>query len=261
MTELSNHGLRDSEIKDYARRGVVYPIEVLSSPKAQRYRAEFESFETKVGRPLRYAAMVHLYFGWAFELAIEPKVLDAVESILGPELLVQSTLILCKYPHDESFVTWHQDFNYANETSSATVSAWIALSESNRQSGCLRAIPGSHSAGVLPHDAANVKNNILTYSINVDESAAIDIELKIGEMSLHQPGLIHGSLPNQSEDKRIGFIIRFVTPQFSNKDNPVMRARGGAVCPHLDLWPASYDTTGNDFSEWEKFANERKLLR
>ena len=261
MTEFSNQGLRDDEIKDYERRGVVYPIEALSSLQAQRYRAEFESFETKIGRPLRYAAMVHLYFCWAFELAIEQKVLAAVESILGPELLIQSTLILCKYPHDDSFVTWHQDFNYANETSSLTVSAWIALSESSRQSGCLRAIPGSQSDGVLPHDAANVKNNILTYSVNVDESSAIDIELKTGEMSLHQPGLIHGSLPNQSEDKRIGFIIRFVTPKFTNNHNPVMRARGGAVCPHLDLWPAPYETTGNHFSEWEKFANERKLIR
>ena len=254
MHESIKHGL----VEDYARDGIVYPIEVLSTRKAQRYRAEFEKFEAQVGRQLRYVAMLHLYFRWAFELAVEPGILDATESILGRELLVQSTLILCKYPRDESFVTWHQDFNYGGETS---ISAWIALSASSRQSGCLRAIAGSQTAGVLPHAAAKIENNILTYSVDVDESPAVDIELKTGEMSLHHPGLVHGSFPNQSEDKRIGFIIRYVTPQFACNDNPVVRARGNAICRHLDLWPTPSETTKNNFSAWKKFAGERNLLK
>jgi ectoine hydroxylase-related dioxygenase (phytanoyl-CoA dioxygenase family) len=261
MHNAGTYFLCKSQIDAYARDGVVYPIEVLSRRKAHRYRAEFETFVTGVGHPSRYVAMTHLYFRWAFALAVEPKILDAVESILGPELLVQSTLILCKYPDDESFVTWHQDFNYANETSSPTVSAWIALSASSHESGCLRAIPGSQRAGVLPHTAAGIKNNILTYSLEIDESSAIDIELKPGEMSLHQPGLIHGSLPNQSADKRIGFIVRYVTPEFSNNDNPVVRARGNAPCPQLDLRRGPPTTAPNNFSAWKKLADERNLLR
>src|SRR5215212_1582673 len=221
MREFFKHGLGENQIEAYARDGVVYPIEVLSTRATQRYRAEFERFESEVGRQLRYVAMLHLYFRWALELAVEPKILDAAESILGRELLVQSTLILCKYPRDDSFVTWHQDFKYGGKNS---ISAWIALSASSRESGCLRAIPGSQSGGVLPHAAAKIKNNILTYSLEVDESAGVDIELQTGEMSLHHPGLIHGSFPNQSEDKRIGFIIRYVTPEFASSENPVVRA-------------------------------------
>jgi ectoine hydroxylase-related dioxygenase (phytanoyl-CoA dioxygenase family) len=258
MPETISQVLEVSQIEAYARDGVVYPIEVLSTLSAARYRTQFEKLEPEVGHPVRYAAMTHLYFRWAFELAVEPNILEAVEAVVGPELLIQSTLILCKYPHDESFVTWHQDFNYANETSSPTVSAWIALSDSNRESGCLRAIPGSQTAGVLPHKAAKIKNNILTYSLDVDESTAIDIELKTGEMSLHQPGLVHGSLPNRSQDKRIGFIVRYVTPGFSNNDNPVVRARGSAACPQLDLWPAPKRA---DFSAWKKLAEKRNLLK
>jgi non-haem Fe2+, alpha-ketoglutarate-dependent halogenase len=261
MHEHIKYGLRESQIQDYEHDGIVYPIEVLSALRARRYRAEFEKFETVLGRPFRYAAMLHLYFRWAFELATEAKILDAVESILGRELLVQSTLILCKYPNDESFVTWHQDFNYAREISSPSISAWIALSGSNRESGCLRAIPGSQSRGVLPHGSAKIKNNILTYSLDADESLAIDIELKSGEMSLHQPGLIHGSSPNQSQDKRIGFIVRYVTPCFSINDNPVVRARGNAHCRQLDLWPAPHEATGNDLSGWKKLADKRNLLK
>jgi len=261
MHNPGKYSLCKSQVDAYARDGIVYPIEVLSTRKAQRYRAEFETFVTSVGHPPRYVGMTHLYFHWAFALAVEPRILNAVETILGPELLVQSTLILCKYPHDESFVTWHQDFNYANEAASPTSSAWIALSASSRESGCLRAIPGSQRSGVLPHTATGIKNNILTYSLEIDESSAVDIELKSGEMSLHQPGLIHGSLPNQSADKRIGFIVRYVTPEFSNTDNPVVRARGNAPCPQLDLKLGPSSTASNNFSAWKKLADERNLLR
>lgn len=261
MREHIKHSLRASQVEDYERDGIVYPVEVLSGFRARRYRTEFEKFAAAVGRPFRYAAMLHLYFRWAFELAIEERILDAVESILGRELLVQSTLILCKYPNDESFVTWHQDFNYANEISSPTISAWIALSGSYRESGCLRAIPGSQNRGVLPHRSAKIKNNILTYSLDVDESLAIDIELKSGEMSLHQPRLIHGSSPNESEDKRIGFIVRYVTPGFSINDNPVVRARGNAPCRQLDLWSAPNEATENDFNAWKVLADKRNLLK
>lgn len=262
MAKPTNQNLAASQLREYARNGIVYPIEVMPGSKAQNYRARFEELEAELGGQTRYVAMTHLYFRWAFELAVQPKILDVVERILGPDLLVQSTLILCKYPNDESFVTWHQDFNYASQNLSPTISAWLALSDSTRQSGCLRAIPGSQHAGVLPHADAVVKNNMLTYSLEVDDSSAIDVELKAGEMSLHQAGIIHGSLPNKSGDKRIGFIIRFVTPQFTKTDNPVVRARGKGVCRHLDVWPApGQDNIENSLKAWKKFARERNLLK
>jgi non-heme Fe2+,alpha-ketoglutarate-dependent halogenase len=262
MGSTTNHSLSASQLREYARNGIVYPIEVMPVSTAQNYRAGFEELEVELGGHTRYVAMTHLYFRWAFEVAVEPKILDAVELILGPDLLVQSTLILCKYPNDESFVTWHQDFNYASQDSSPTISAWLALSDSTRQSGCLRAIPGSQQAGVLPHADSVVENNMLTYSLEVDDSSAIDVELKAGEMSLHQAGIIHGSLPNKSGDKRIGFIIRFVTPQFARTENPVVRARGNGVCRHLDVWPApGEDDIENSVMAWKKFARTRSLLK
>lgn len=262
MVRSTNQNPAESQLQEYARNGIAYPLEVMSASKAQNYRASFEELEAKLGGQTRYIAMTHLFFRWAFELAVQPKILDVVEQILGPDLLVQSTLILCKYPNDESFVTWHQDFNYASQNSSPTISAWVALSDSTRQSGCLRAIPGSQHAGVLPHADSIVKNNILTYSLEVDDSSAIDVELKAGEMSIHQAGIIHGSLPNKSDEKRIGFIIRFVTPQFTKTDNPVVRARGAGVCRHLDVWPApAADNIENGLKAWKTFARERNLLK
>jgi hypothetical protein len=113
---------------------------------------------------------------------------------------------------------------------------------------------------VLPHASTKIKNSLLTYSLDVDESPAIDIELNTGQMSLHEPGLIHGSLPNQSADKRIGFIVRYVTPAFSGNENPVVRARGNAACSQLDLWLAPPAATSN-FSAWKTLSGERNLLR
>jgi ectoine hydroxylase-related dioxygenase (phytanoyl-CoA dioxygenase family) len=234
----------------------------MSAGEAQRFCSAFEELEVCLDHKLEYVAMAHLYFRWAFELATWPNILDAVEQLLGPELLVQGTLILCKHADDPSFVNWHQDFHYARQNSSPTVSAWVALSNSTRRSGCMRVIPGSHKKGILPHSEAVVENNMLTYSVNVDESSAIDIELRAGEMSLHQADIVHGSLPNESDDKRLGFIIRFVTPQFKKNVNPIVRARGENPCHNLTLWPAP--TAGNlerSVVAWKEFVRERNLWK
>lgn len=257
-----NNNLSAQQISQYEGDGIAHPIGVMSAGAAQRFRSAFEELEVYLKRKLDYVAMTHLYFRWAFELATWPNILNAVEQILGPEVLIQGTLILCKQAHDPSFVTWHQDVNYAPENSSPTVSAWVALSHSSRRSGCMRVLPGSHKGGILPHSGTVVENNMLTYSVKVDESNAIDIELRAGEMSLHQAAIVHGSLPNQSDDKRIGFIIRFVTPQFQKNVNPIVRARGKHPCQNLTLWPAPLANNREDnVWAWKEFVRERNLLR
>ena len=254
--------LSRAQIETYERDGFVHPLRIMSTDEAQKFRAEFEKFEALLGRKLEYAAMTHLFFRWAFELASWPQILNAVQSVLGPDVLVQATLILCKHAADPSFVSWHQDYNYSNQTLAPTVSAWVAISDSTRASGCMRAIPGSHRDGIQPHKQTAIENNILTYSIDADDSRAEDIELKAGEMSLHQANIVHGSLANNSDDKRIGFIVRFVTPQFQKTVNPVVRARGRDTCGHLTVWPNSpTDDMKQTIGAWQEFVRERNLLR
>ncbi len=107
-----------------------------------------------------------------------------------------------------------------------------------------------------------MENNILRSSAAADDARALDIELRAGEMSLHQADLVHGSLPNQSDDKRIGFIVRFVTPQFQNSMNPVVRARGAKACQNLTLWPGP---PGGDLDynlgAWREYVTKRNLFR
>src|SRR5262249_46860230 len=140
------------------------------------------------GEPRRIA-VPHLYWRWAFDLATHPAVLDAVENLLGPDLLIQATLILTKPAHDPAIVTWHQDGTYSGLYKTPNATAWIALTDSTPENGCMRVIPGSQRQPILPHVQSQVEHHLLRRSpevaVTVDEADAVDVVLHAGEMSLH----------------------------------------------------------------------------
>ena len=198
----------------YDRDGLVFPIEVLTPQEAGRYRAACDELEARLGgRPRTVdVRQMHLHFGWACELAMHPRILDAVEAVLGPDLLVWATELFTKHPQDTHIaIGWHRDRHYMEFAPETTITAWIALSESMPHNGCLRALPGPDRA-----------------TIERDEDRAIDVDLRPGEMSLHDADVLHGSGPNRSDTKRVGFVIRYVTPQAQPPTGrpPVLLARG-----------------------------------
>jgi ectoine hydroxylase-related dioxygenase (phytanoyl-CoA dioxygenase family) len=228
------------QVQSYREDGILFPIRVLDTAETAGFRAAFESMEEYEG-PLKYAPHPHLFFPWAHELAIHPRVVYVVEQILGPEILVEGTVILTKYPSDGSFAPWHQDGEYSGWYKTPSVSAWIALTDSHRENGCMRVIPGSHRGGRQPHRATVYENSLFRRAteieVEVDETLAADVELKPGELSLHDSSIIHGSSPNQSNSRRVGFVVRFVTPAFQSRvhQHPVVRARGGGDCGKLPV--------------------------
>jgi ectoine hydroxylase-related dioxygenase (phytanoyl-CoA dioxygenase family) len=185
---------------------------------------------------------LHLFFPWAYRLATNEALLDAVESIIGRDVVVDGSLVFYKPPHDSSYASWHQDGVYSGWHLTPSVSAWIALTPSERRNGCMRAIPGSHQHGLLDHDNIVGDPNLLNrrgerLRMDVDESHVIDVVLQPGEMSLHHASVVHGSNPNSSDEARIGFIVRFVTSQMTNCDRQLVRVRGQADCSHLRIAP------------------------
>jgi non-heme Fe2+,alpha-ketoglutarate-dependent halogenase len=225
------------EILDrYQRDGVVFPIRVLSHDEVVEFRQELELV---AGERPRRLEQLHLSFPWAYRLASHEKVLDMVERVIGPEILVDGNLVFYKPPHDAAYASWHQDSVYSGWHLTPSVSAWIALTVSEPANGCMRVIPGTHKQGVLEHD--NIQDpNLLNkrgerLRMDVDESQAVDVVLKPGEMSLHHTNIVHGSNANTSDGPRIGFIVRFVTNASPNRERPVMRVRGNADCSHLRL--------------------------
>jgi non-haem Fe2+, alpha-ketoglutarate-dependent halogenase len=228
----------------FERDGIVFPIPALSPEKTAAYRACFAELEQLAGRQLGRIAHPVMHFDWAYRLATEPAVLDAVEEVLGPDLLIAGSLVLCKYPRDPAFVAWHQDNFYSNLHLTPSLSAWIALRDSTTENGCMRVVPGSHRDGVLPHEEKGNANNLLKQGqeiqVAVNEADAVDVVLRAGEMSLHHAAIIHGSRPNRSDTQRLGFIIRFVTSAYdlASQQTPFILARGRAEQGNFRLVPS-----------------------
>jgi non-heme Fe2+,alpha-ketoglutarate-dependent halogenase len=227
--------LSPSDVQQYEAEGYLSPLAILLPDEVARYRAEEEKLQRAVAASStpRLSAHLHLHFRWAYDLVTDPRILDVVEAILGPNILVHSSTMFGKRPGDEQYVSWHQDGYYINLNTPAFVSAWVALSESDVENGCLRVIPGSHHQGRLPHGetSKSEKNMLLTgqeVAVEIDEDSAVDLVLRPGEASLHHVDLLHGSNANRSGRPRIGFAIRYVAPHVKQalKHHPVLLARG-----------------------------------
>lgn len=205
---------RQQEIADRFRTdGLCYPVEVLSVSEAGAYRQRCDDLEAALGgRPRTIEVrQMHLHFPWAHELITRPAVLDAVEAVLGPDLVVWATELFAKHPQDANVaIGWHRDRVYIDFPPEDVATAWIALSDCNAANGCMRAIPGTDRFDIPEAEqrATNASERIPEESI--DHDRAVNVELRAGEMSLHDPTILHGSGPNLSDHKRVGFAVRFV---------------------------------------------------
>jgi len=199
----------------YQRDGYLSPIAALTPQEARDYRAKLEAIEASGRLPAgALRSKCHLLLTWVDEIVRHPRVLDAVEPLIGPNILVWGTSFFIKEPRNKSFVSWHQDLTYWGLEPADIVTAWIALSPSTRENGAMRVLPASHSMDVLPHQDTFAADNLLSRGqeirVDVDERKAVTLELEAGQMSLHHVKLIHGSEPNPSPQRRIGLAVRYI---------------------------------------------------
>lgn len=224
--------LTDADLRRYAQAGVLFPIRVLTTAERERFRREVDELESLLGgsAPPTMFGQCHLNFRWAYDLSTHPLVLDAVERVIGPDILVHSTTLFSKHPGGK-FVSWHQDSHYWELSEPRLVSAWIALSDSTIENGCMRVQPGTHLSR-LDHTEVPDENNMLgngsTITVAFDEARAVDILLRAGEMSFHHASVVHGSNPNRSSGPRVGFAVRYVAPDVRQRrgHHAVVLARG-----------------------------------
>jgi hypothetical protein len=208
--------LTQQQIDQFWRDGCVFPVRVMPEADALEIRRRLEEFEKKTGGPLRgdLRHKSHLLFSWLGDLVRNDRIVDAIEDLYGPNLLCWTTNFFIKEANNPAFVSWHQDSTYWGLDKPDVVTAWIALTPSNKANGAMGFIPGTHTRDQIPHRDTFAQNNLLTrgqeVAVEVDESEAVAIELRPGEMSLHHVRLVHGSPPNPSHDRRIGFAIRYI---------------------------------------------------
>jgi len=227
----------------YRADGCVFPIDVMSADAARGYRRRLEEAEASRGS-LELKIKIHLVLKMADELVHHPAILDAVEQVIGPNILAWDADFIIKNARDPRFVSWHQDLTYWGLEPDLVVTAWVALSPSTAESGCMQIIPGSNKGAIVPHTDTFARDNILTrgqeVAVEVDERQAVNVVLQPGQMSLHDGKLIHASRPNRTDDRRIGFAIRYIPThvrQVAGPKDSAMLVRGQDTHGHFDLEP------------------------
>ena len=209
-------GLSAELVARYAETGILFPGPAVGTSEARELLAKFEALERREGGRLsrRTNHKPHLLLCWLADLIRDSRILDQVESVLGPDIFCWATDFFVKNPGDRMRVTWHQDSTYWGLSKPDIVTAWVALTPSTVESGCMRVIPGSHLKDQLPHRDSFAKDNLLSrgqeVQVEVNDRLAVDVILEPGQMSLHHVRLIHGSEPNRAVHRRIGYAVRYI---------------------------------------------------
>jgi phytanoyl-CoA dioxygenase PhyH len=207
--------LSEAAVRRYRDLGYHAPVPVLTAREAHELRRRLETYEAGAGvLSGRLRHKPHLLFTWLNDLIRHPRILDAVEDIVGPDILCWGTSFFIKERRNPGYVSWHQDSTYWGLEPTDIITAWVAFTDSTAANGAMRVIPASHKLDQVPHRdtfaAANLLSRGQEIMVDVDERQAAMLELAAGEMSLHHVRLIHGSDPNPSDDRRIGFAIRYI---------------------------------------------------
>jgi non-haem Fe2+, alpha-ketoglutarate-dependent halogenase len=226
--------LSDAQVASFQANGFLTGIRTVDPPQADQYREMFDALEGREGLESCRIGLLDRHFDQPFiqEIASNPVILDCVERLIGPDILLLATHFFCKYGQDAAWVAWHQDVTYWGLQPPEAITAWYAIDAADCENGCMRVLPGTHRAGVREHGTASGQGNLLSVNQQVpvtpeEESRAVDLVLKAGEISLHDGALIHGSLPNRSTRRRCGLTLRYIPtsvgPAISGPDGSVRR--------------------------------------
>jgi non-haem Fe2+, alpha-ketoglutarate-dependent halogenase len=257
--------LTDDQVAAYHRDGYLAPVTVMDEAAARKLRATLEAIEAGMGGPLRgdLRHKAHLLFPFLAGLIRHPDILDAIEDVLGPDILCWNTNFFIKEAETPSFVSWHQDSTYWGLSSPDVCTAWVALTPSDEGNGAMAVIPRTHTRDQIPHRDTFDRHNLLTrgqeVAVEVDEAEAVPLILKPGEMSLHHVRLVHGSPPNPSPGRRIGFAIRYIPTsvhQLEGTDSATL-VRGEDRFGHFELEPRPQRDMDDDMLALHRRLTER----
>ena len=243
MTETDRQSLK----RRYGRDGYLSGVELITIDDAARHRRAMEDAETQFG-PLHYKSKVHTILRSPMELATLPRVLDIVEQLIGSDILLYNVTYVVKEANSKPHVSWHQDLTYWGLSHDDQVSMWLALSPATTESGCMRMVPGSHIHGRRTHETTEDESNVLFQGQtvrDVNEPDAVMCPLLPGQASFHHGWTLHASMPNHSNDRRIGLNVQYLAPhvrQTKNDLDTAMLVRGEDKYHHfgVDL-PAEAD--------------------
>jgi len=244
--------LSDTQCAQYWEDGYLFPIDVMPAEDAIALRAELEEIErtwldADLPLPLSTYKRVnaHYVLPMAYRIGADPRLLDVVEGILGPDIMIYAVEFFIKEPQTQQIVSMHQDLTYWGLGAiDGLVTAWLSLSPATPASGCMDFVRGSHKNAILPHEDTFSDNNLLSrgqeVQVDVAEADKVPIEIHPGQISLHHGLTIHGSGPNTTDDRRIAAVVRYCTPDISQQvadEDYAMLVRGADRFGNFEACP------------------------
>ena len=211
--------LSTEQLEHYNKKGYIRPLGLFDNGEIARHRAYFDRLLQKLndlhdGRNAYAINCYHTLCEGIWDLCMEPRILDYVEDIIGPNIIAWGSHYFCKLPHDGKRVPWHQDASYWALDPSRTVTVWIAIDDADEDNAAMKFIPGTHRVGHLKWSKAE---GDVVLSQEITDADRFDTPvydcLNAGQISLHADMLVHGSDPNNSSRRRCGLTVRYCPPE------------------------------------------------
>lgn len=249
------HRLTDAQLAQYHREGFLFPIDALTAEEAASFLARFEEEERHAwGRADRahddadgreWLRRPHRRYRWAYDLCLHPAIVAVAADLLGPDVLLWDAKLWPKPATSRSFVSWHQDATYVGlRPLDKVLTIWVALTDSTPENGCVAVLPGTHRSGQVTHHDTHAEANLLSrgqvVDTAIDETQAVPMPLKAGQLSVHHMHLLHGSSANPSGSKRLGISINYISPdviETGNDPRPAVVACGQDRFGHFEPFP------------------------
>jgi non-heme Fe2+,alpha-ketoglutarate-dependent halogenase len=247
--------LSAEQVEEYHHDGYVSPVRVVSEEGAAMFRRQMEQAEAAGDLQGIGQTKFYLRFPWVHDMATHPALLDAVEDLIGPNIMLYHNTVWFKEGDDGAYVSFHQDNTYFGHDPCEVLTAWMAITPATIDSGCMQFLPGTQKLGQLDLKAPDIRGaNMLSSGQTVDfDPATIEpfpVELQPGECSIHHAFLIHGSLPNNAPDRRMGITFIYHPPhlgQLGDCRTSALLVRGEDRHGKFDheQAPDAADPTGN----------------
>ena len=213
--------------KEYNKNGYAIVRNVIDPNLVSEVESHVQWLSNKYPdtRPEAFHHSLLVHDPFIHHLLDSEKLLDVIESIIGPDIALFGAHYIAKKPHDGKPVGWHQDGSYWPLEPMEVVSVWLAGTDSTTENACMRVIPGTQNKKMLkPSEMINLDTEeyVLDLAIrpgDIDDADAVDIELKAGDISIHNPSIVHGSNSNVSDKWRIGLTLRYIpTSTYVNRE-------------------------------------------
>ena len=241
--------LTSQQLRAYRADGYLFPLPALDAQEAADALAALKRTEAALGSPLNNGEMkwrgaTHIYLKWANDLVRHPRILDIVEDVIGPDILVYWSTFFIKDPGTPAFTAWHQDATYFGLDPLEHVTALVALSDASREAGCMDVVTQHGKPRQYHHEAKRLEHSINGAGQEivepVDEKDVVAMELRAGQCSLHHTLCLHRSAPNRASHRRVGFGISYIPAHCRLTGSHRIYAqlvRGKDACGHFDLLP------------------------